>query len=131
MFKNNISVTNFGGTFCGTGITTIPVEIFSYAPDVTNFSQVFWKCNNLIDIPAGLFDNNRKVTNFSQALYEIPCIQESPYTIINVDGTDIKVHLYERANYKEHFTAPVIYKKCFSNNQNRADWTAIVAAGWN
>ena len=50
---------------------------------------------------------------------------ESPYTIINVGGVDTKVHLYERANYPDYFTAPTSYNSCFYRSSKLDDYSSI------
>ena len=86
----------------------------------------FEDCDNLQTIPVGLFDKNTNVTNFggySSSDYFSGTFSgcsnitgESPYTVINVDGQDVKVHLYERANYPDYFTAPARIYNCYNNN---------------
>lgn len=78
------------------------------------------------EIPAGLFDNNTKVTDFGKTFaYCTQITSESPYTIINVGGVDTKVHLYERANYPDIFTAPTSYNDCFIYCNTIADLNSI------
>ncbi len=43
---------------------------------------------------------------------------ESPYTMI--DGQ--KVHLYERANYPDHFTEPTVFWDCFYDSTDMRDY---------
>ena len=66
---------------------------------MTNFSWAFWDCDKLTG--------------------------ETPYTIINVDGQDIKVHLYERANYPEKFTVPTYSSYCFRECSSLTDYNSI------
>ena len=132
LFKNNTEVTNFSGAFSDCyGITSIPAGLFDNNPEVTNFGGTFWKCNSLTSIPTGLFDKCTKVTNFGGTFkYCSKLTGESPYTIINIDGEDKKVHLYERSLYPEHFTAPTSYGNCFSTCNKLTDFAEITAAGW-
>ena len=46
---------------------------------------------------------------------------ESPYTMI--DGQ--KVHIYERADYPEHFTALSIFYSCFNDCTGLTDFAKI------
>ena len=131
LFDNNVKVTNFSSTFwyCES-LQSIPESLFKYCPLVTNFSYTFCRCTGLLDIPVGLFDYNTKVTNFKNTF--VNCWHytgESPYTIINVNGTDVKVHLYERSSYPEYFTAPTSYTGCFTDCYV-SDIDAIEKAGW-
>jgi len=50
---------------------------------------------------------------------------ESPYTVIQVDGVDTKVHLYERENYPEYFTAPTSYNRGFYFCSKLDDYSSI------
>ncbi len=115
LFDNNTKVTSFTQTFRGcTSLTSIPEGLFDNCPEVTSFDKTFGHeyfneddVVQLKHIPNNLFDNNRKVTNFNNTFqYSKLLTCESPYTIINIDGEDIKVHLYERANYPEYFATP-------------------------
>ena len=127
LFDKCTKVTNFSEVFdvCSK-LQTIPVKLFNSNTKVTNFSNAFRKCTSLIAIPEGLFDKCTKVTSFSGAFYECTNItNESPYTIINVDGVDTKVHLYERNNYPEYFTAPTSYSSCFYNCIRLTDYSSI------
>ena len=130
LFYYNTKTTSFWGAFreCS-GLTNIPEGLFDNCPEVTTFSYTFEKCTALESIPAGLFDNNTKVTGLYGTFSDCTALEsESPYTTIKVDGNDVKVHLYERANYPEHFTAPTSYKKCFMGDTGLTDYTNIPAA---
>ena len=77
-------------------------------------------------IPEGLFDNCPVVTDFVNTFYGCSSLTgESPYTIINVDGEDVKVHLYERANYPEYFTEPEWIYSCFNGCEGLTDYSTI------
>ena len=153
LFDKCTKVTSFDGTFenCW-ALTNIPAGLFDKCTEVTTFMKTFAWCEELTSIPEGLFDNNTKVTSFygtfmGTKITEIPtglfdnntevtdfeglfyeCTKltgESPYTTINVDGTDIKVHLYERSSYPEHFVTLTFYDDCFSNCSGLADYADI------
>ena len=138
LFDKCTEVTDFSSTFykCS-NLKTIPEGLFDYNTKVTNFIGTFATCTALTGIPTGLFDNNTKAIKFGGDYYTgtfqgcTGLTGESPYTTINVDGTDIKVHLYERSSYPEHFTAPTDYKQCFNGCAGLADIAEITAAGWN
>ena len=134
LFDKCTKVTSFERVFGDNReLQEIPEGLFDNNPEVTNFNGVFRYCSGLAGkIPVSIFDNNRKVKNFTDAfLSSSGFVSESPYTTINVDGTDVKVHLYERSLYPEHFTAPEYSQRCFSGLNYLTDWSAIVAAGWN
>ena len=134
LFKNNVKVTQFESTFekCS-NLTTVPEGLFKYNTEVTTFSYVFAAYHNnekismkLNSIPAGLFDYNTKVTNFSYAFNQCDNLGgESPYTVIQVDGVDTKVHLYERENYPDNFVKPISNYSCFYKCTNLTDYNSI------
>ena len=131
LFDYNTKVTSFSWVFGGYGdtkmnFTSIPVGLFDNCPEVTSFRGAFYGCSSLKSIPTGLFDHCTKVTDFSDTFYR--CIQvenESPYTIVSINGEDTKVHLYERSNYPEYFTAPTSYSSCFYNLSKLIDYSSI------
>ena len=123
LFANNPKVTIFQGTFSGcSALATIPENLFASNPKVTEFGHSFKNCTKLTSVPAKLFDNNRKVIDFDFTFNGCTALTgESPYTMI--DGQ--KVHLYERADYPEHFTAPTDFWKCFENCTGLTDYIQI------
>ena len=127
LFDKCTEVTSFNSTFSGcTGLTNIPEGLFDNCTEVTNFYGTFRRCAGLTEIPEGLFDNCTEVTRFGATFHECNGLTgESPYTVINVDGQDIKVHLYERANYPEYFTIPTDYQWCFYNCTGLTDYSSI------
>ena len=154
LFDKCTKVTSFGFTFEGcTGLTSIPKGLFDENSEVTSFANTFQECKSLTSIPEGLFDSCTKVTSFYQTFHNCAKLQsipeglfdkntkvtdfkylfdwcdkltgESPYTIINVDGVDTKVHLYERANYPEYFTTPTNYSRCYYMCTGLTDYSSI------
>ena len=135
LFDYNTKVTSFYGTFEETSITSIPEGLFDNCTEVTSFSAAFYNCKSLQTIPVGLFDHCTKVTDFggySSSDYFLGTFSrcsnitgESPYTVINVDGQDVKVHLYERVNYPDYFTAPTRIYNCYSNCSKLTDYSSI------
>ena len=126
LFEKCTEVTTFGSAFGYCGLTSIPEGLFDHCTKVTDFSWAFSQCTNLKGIPAGLFDACTKVTNFYGTFqFCAALLGESPYTVINVDGVDTKVHLYERANYPEYFTAPTSYSSCFYRSSKLDDYSSI------
>jgi hypothetical protein len=111
-------------------LTEIPEGLFDKCTEVTDFHGVFSGCLSLQTIPVGLFDYNTKVTTFETAFLKNSNLNcESPYTIINIDGVETKVHLYERANYPEYFTAPTKYSKCYNGCTKVTDYSSV-PSGW-
>ena len=126
LFDNNIKVTDAGYIFAWSGITEVPEGLFDKCPDIEYFSGLFTECKNLKSLPVNLFDFNKKAKNFYQAFRDCTALTgESPYTIINVDGTDVKVHLYERSLYPQYFTAPTVSSVCFQNCTALTDYDNI------
>lgn len=123
LFDYNTKVLNFGHVFRNTAITEIPEGLFDYNTEVTSFESAFYYCPNLKKVPTNLFDNNRKVTDLKVTFHYCSNTEgESPYTIINIDGVDTKVYVYQRVNYPELFATPKIsdydYNTGFSDIAN-------------
>lgn len=128
LFRPCIKALSFDLTFSGSELVEIPEGLFASCPDVESFASTFRECHNmdLTTIPSGLFDHNRKVVNFGGTFWACWYISsESPYTLIN----GVKVHLYERKDWKDYFVTPAGFSGCF-NNAPVADHDAAHAAGW-
>ena len=123
LFANNSAVTTFSETFYGCkALIAIPENLFANNPKATAFNFTFVGCTSLTSIPTALFDNNRKVTDFAYTFASCKALTgESPYTMI--DGQ--KVHLYERKNYPEQFTAPTGFQDCFYDSNKLTDYAQI------
>ena len=133
IFDGLTEVVVFSNTFgdC-TGLTNIPEGLFDKCTKVTSFNTCFAGCTGITSIPEGLFDKCTKVTDFSYTFAGCTGLTgDSPYTTINVDGNDVKVHLYERSSYPEHFTAPEYFNGCFNRCTGLIDIAESGAAGWN
>ena len=123
-----ITTIDYAFLYCR-NLKTIPEGLFDYCTEVTSFFGTFEE-TGITEIPVGLFDKCTKVTDFAKTFEGCTALTgESPYTIINVDGQDVKVHLYERANYPEYFTAPTSYWSCFYNCTKLTDYSSI-PSGW-
>ena len=123
LFANNPKVTIFQGTFsyCS-ALKSLPANLFANNRKVNSFRLTFSGCSALESISEKLFANNTKVTNFSYTFKNCSAlIGESPYTMI--DGQ--KVHLYERADYPEHFTTPTSTYQAFGNCTGLTDYVQI------
>ena len=132
LFDNCPEVTSFAHVFGSDtysesmSILNIPEGLFDKNTKVTSFGHAFYKNTKLQAIPSGLFDKCTEVTDFYAAFCECYNLKgESPYTVINVDGVDTKVHLYERENYPEYFTAPTSYGTCFKGDTYLTDYSSI------
>ena len=91
--KNSFKdVTDFSSAFCGTGITSIPENLFANCQNVTDFSWAFAH-TQITSIPENLFANCPNVTDFSWAFCEtgITSIPENLFAncpnVINFSGT--------------------------------------------
>ena len=129
LFDNCTKATEFGSCFsyC-TALTEIPEGLFDNCTDASSFTNTFYNCTSLTSIPAGLFDNNRKIEYVYCTFQNCTALTgESPYTIINVDGNDVKVHLYERKNYPDVFAALVQYGNCFENCTGLTDYATMTS----
>ena len=60
------NIISFSGFMRGTGITTIPSDIFSFSPLANTFSDIF-AFTSITSIPNGLFNNNTQATSFGSA----------------------------------------------------------------
>ncbi len=70
LFSGNKQTTSFVSTFKGTGITSVPADIFSACPDVVTFESTFAECSDLETVPEQLFSHNTKVTSFNSTFSE-------------------------------------------------------------
>ena len=125
LFDKCTNVTDFVSTFEGcSSLTAIPVGLFDKCTQVMNFGFTFYGCSALTTIPQGLFDHCTNVTRFTATFMGCSAlISESPYTLINGQ----KVHLYERKDYPDHFTAPTSTSDCFQNCTGLTDYAQIPA----
>lgn len=123
LFTANTLATSFGYVFYGcSSIRTIPEKLFWSCPDVTTFASAFGNCTALEEIPAGLFDMNKYVRIWSSTFYNCTSLKgESPYT--EVGG--VKIHLYERIDYPDMFTAPTTTSNCFNSDTGLTDYQNI------
>ncbi len=101
-----------------TSIQSIPENLFANCPNVTNFSYLFYHCENLASIPANLFANCSNVTDFSYLfqyctnLTSIPAnlfancpnVNNFNYTFAKCSGlTGIPAKLFDNCQKVERF----------------------------
>ena len=60
------NIISFAGFMRGTGITSIPADIFDFSPSATTFSDIF-SFTTVTAIPTGLFDNSTNANSFASA----------------------------------------------------------------
>jgi hypothetical protein len=76
------NMISFSGFMRGTGITTIPNDIFQFSPIATTFSDIF-SFTSITTIPSGLFDNNEPATNFGAAFNNCLSLSTYPSNLFN------------------------------------------------
>lgn len=112
LFANNVAITSFEATFAEcTKLKSIPADLFSSIGTKTSsitFSECFAECASLESIPASLFDTVRRINYIDGCFENCRSLKgESPYTVIVAeDGTETKVHLYERTKGDDFIYVP-------------------------
>jgi hypothetical protein len=87
------NVISFAGFMRGTGVTSIPADIFDFSVSATTFSDIF-SFTSITSIPSGLFDNSASATSFASAFnsctllntYSANLFNNSP-NVINFSST--------------------------------------------
>lgn len=134
LFDGAPAITNFERTFAGcSSLTSIPAGLFSAIGTKTSsivYSECFSKCSALESLPASLFDTVRRLTYIDGCFEGCTSLTgESPYTIITAeDGSEQKVHLYERTRGTDFLSVPgsaSAYAKCFMDCTGLSDYDDI------
>ncbi|MCD8313678.1 MAG: hypothetical protein LUC24_05910 [Bacteroidales bacterium] len=105
-----------------TGLKSVPEGLFDAAGSTcTSFSNTFNGCTSLTTVPAGLFDAVFATTNmdFSSTFYNCSALTcESPYKEVTVNGSKVKVHLYERDDNSssDEVGTTRAYTNCFAGS---------------
>jgi len=76
-------VTTFTSAFRGTGITSIPTDLFNYSPNAVNISATFQSIA-ITSIPSGLFNSVPLVTNFSSCFSNCTALTTVPSTLFDL-----------------------------------------------
>jgi hypothetical protein len=71
------SVISFTSFMRGTGITSIPADIFDFATSATSFSDIF-SFTSITSIPTGLFDSSVNATTFASAFNSCTLLNVCP-----------------------------------------------------
>lgn len=131
LFANNIAITSFERTFAECkSLKSIPADLFSSIGTKTTaitFAECFADCLSLESLPVSLFDTVRRI-NYIDSCFEgcVSLTGESPYTIIIAeDGTQSKVHLYERTKGDDFPYAPTsssAHASCFAGCTSLTDY---------
>lgn len=121
------SSTSAAYMFSGcTALTSVPEDLFKDFTGTTIISEMFLNCTSLQSLPVGIFDNITKIKTASKTFSGCTAFTgESPYTEISVNNTPVKVHLYERAEYTDQFTAITSFTDCFKGCTKIADYSNI------
>lgn len=131
LFANNPAIQYFEATFAECkSLTSVPEGLFAAIGTKSSsitFSDCFAECTSLKTIPVTLFDTVRRI-NYIDGCFA-GCSQlegESPYTIITAeDGTETKVHLYERERDDNFLTVPSsesAHADCFADCRKLSDY---------
>ncbi len=120
LFAKNTKMEKASGafTYCYS-LTSIPEKLFANNPSLMRLSYTFADCSSVTAMPVGLFDNNTVLEALRGTFRGcVSMAGESPYTM--VDGK--KVHLYERSEYPQKFSAPTDYEYCFEKCTGLSDY---------
>jgi hypothetical protein len=79
-YRGLSNIISFAGFMRGTGITSIPTDIFEFSTIATTFTDIF-SFTSITSIPSGLFDNNTQATSFGSAF--------SGCTVLNTYPSDL------------------------------------------
>lgn len=134
LFAQAPAITSFESTFAGCkALTELPAELFAAIGTKTSsitFAECFMGCSSLTSIPVGLFDTVRRINYIDNCFEDCSSLTgESPYTIIVAeDGTEQKVHLYERTRGTDFPTVPSsssAHTACFKGCSGLSDYESI------
>lgn len=134
LFAHNIAITSFEKTFAEcSSLKAIPAALFSAIGTKTSsitFADCFALCTSLESIPASLFDTVRRINYIDGCFDGCSSLRgESPYTtIVAEDGTETKVHLYERTRGDDFPIVPAsdsAHKACFAGCTNLTDYSEM------
>lgn len=134
LFAHNIAITSFEKTFAEcSSLKAIPASLFSAIGTKSSsitFADCFALCTSLESIPASLFDTVRRINYIDGCFDGCSSLRgESPYTtIVAEDGTETKVHLYERTRGDDFPIVPAsesAHKACFAGCTNLTDYSEM------
>lgn len=134
LFAGMPAITSFEATFVEcSSLESIPEALFAAIGTKTSsvkFTECFADCTSLKSLPAGLFDTVRRI-NYIDSCFEgcTSLTGESPYTVVVAeDGTEQRVHLYEREKGTEFPAVPSnksAHKACFAGCVGLDDYEAM------
>ena len=76
------NIISFAGFMRGTGITSIPADIFDFSTSATTFSDIF-SFTSITSIPAGLFDSSANATSFASAFNSCTLLNSYPINLFS------------------------------------------------
>jgi hypothetical protein len=76
------NIISFAGFMRGTGITSIPADIFDFSASATTFSDIF-SFTSITSIPTGLFDSSVNATSFASAFNSCTLLNSYPANLFN------------------------------------------------
>lgn len=138
LFASMPAITTFERTFADcSSLETLPADLFSAIGTKTSsitFAECFSGCSSLKSLPSSLFDTVRRINYIDECFKNcISLTGESPYTIIvGADGTEKRVHLYERERGDDFPNAPVTasaHADCFAGCSGLSDY-ANIPSSW-
>lgn len=104
LLANNPEVYSVSYAFGYTGITEVPEGLFANCPNLSDVSYAFMGCTDLTAVPVNIFDNNMKLSSVTYLFALCGNLEgESPYTVVDIEGEPVKVHLYERNDRDENY----------------------------
>lgn len=134
LFAGLPAITSFEATFADcTALETIPEDLFSSIGTKTSgitFAECFMNCSSLKFLPSGLFDTVKRINYIDDCFRGCSSLEgESPYTVItDSEGTESKVHLYERVKGEDFPIVPSsssAHSSCFSDCEGLTDYSLI------
>lgn len=138
LFADMPAITTFERTFADcSSLESLPADLFSAIGTKTTsitFAECFMGCSSLKSLPASLFDTVRRI-NYIDSCFEgcTSLTGESPYTTITAaDGTESRIHLYERERGDDFPIAPIsssAHAGCFKGCTGLSDY-ANIPSSW-
>jgi hypothetical protein len=81
-YRGLSNIISFAGFMRGTGITSIPADIFDFSSSATTFSDIF-SFTSITSIPAGLFDSSANATSFASAFNSCTLLNSYPINLFS------------------------------------------------
>lgn len=134
LFADMPAITDFERTFSGcSSLESLPAGLFSAIGTKTSsvkYTKCFMGCSALKSLPASLFDTVRRINYIDSCFAGCSSLTgESPYTVITAaDGSQKRVHLYERERGDDFPNAPVnssAHADCFLGCTGLSDYGTI------